>query len=144
MRMIDSRRAFSMSQMMQSSGARPGSQLLMFALTRADRDLATRLRIEIGDPVLRMRRLRTANDVPFCIELSSVPASLVPCLIAQDLANNTHLYQILRDRYGIVPTGSRQRNQCGARYGGRCGASRRYARNQRAALQLSSEMRMDA
>jgi len=103
MRVIDSRRAFSMSQMVRSSGARPGSQLLMFTLTRADRDLATRLNIEIGDPVLRMRRLRTANDVPFCIELSSLPAALVPGLIAQDLAKNMSLYQLLRDRYGVVP-----------------------------------------
>ena len=102
-RVIDSRRAFSMSQMVRSSGARPGSQLLMFALARADRDIAARLNIEIGLPVLRMRRLRTADDVPFCIELSSLPASLVPGLVAQDLANNVSLYQLLRDRYGIVP-----------------------------------------
>ena len=76
----------------------------MFALARADRDLAARLNIEIGLPVLRMRRLRTADDVPFCIELSSLPGGLVPGLVAQDLANSVSLYQLLRDRYGIVPT----------------------------------------
>src|SRR6185437_4903210 len=67
-RVIDSRRAISMSDIVQISGARPGSQLLSFAPEPADCALAARLEIEVGAPVLGIRRLRTADGVPFCIE----------------------------------------------------------------------------
>jgi GntR family transcriptional regulator len=103
-RIIDSRRAFSMSEIVKSSGARPGSRLLVFGPQKADRSLAARLDIEPGAPVMRMRRLRTADDIPFCIETSCIPADLVPGLVAEDLAQNASLYSLLRDRYGLVPT----------------------------------------
>lgn len=103
-RVMDSRRAFSMSQMVRSSGARPGGQLLMFASDAADRDIAAQLNLEAGATVVKMRRLRLADDLPFCIESSCIPAALVPGLVAEDLAHNASLYSVLRDRYGLVPT----------------------------------------
>lgn len=103
-RVIDSRRAFSMSRIVRSSGARPGAQLLAFAPERADRALAARLRIEPGATVICMRRLRTADDIPFCVETSRIAAALVPGLVAEDLAQNASLYDLLRDRYGVTPT----------------------------------------
>ena len=104
MRVMDTRRAFSMTQLVRGSGARPGSRLLMFALGRADRSVASALRIAPGDAIVSIRRLRTANDVPFCIETSLLPRARVPDLVAEDLAQNTSLYQLLRNRYNIVPT----------------------------------------
>ena len=102
-RVIDSRRAFSMSHIVRRSGARPGGQLLMFAPGAADRALAARLGIEPGAATIRIRRLRTADDVPFCIETSCLPGGLVPGLVAEDLAQNASLYDLLRDRYGLLP-----------------------------------------
>jgi GntR family transcriptional regulator len=103
-RMIDSRHAFSMSQIVRSSGARPGGRLLVFAPERADRALAARLRIEPGAALICMRRVRTADDIPFCVETSRIVAALVPGLVAEDLAQNASLYDLLRDRYGVTPT----------------------------------------
>ena len=60
-RVMDSRRAFSMSQMVRRSGARPGGQLLMFARGAADRDLAVELNLEAGATVVKMRRLRAGR-----------------------------------------------------------------------------------
>jgi len=102
-RVIDSRRAFSMSQMVRSSGARPGSQLLIFALDPAHRTVAAQLRIEPGAPVITIRRLRTADGSPICIETSRLPQALVPGLMAEDLAQNASLYELLKDRYGLHP-----------------------------------------
>jgi len=104
MRVMDTRRAFSMTQMVSASGARPGSRLLLFAPGRADRAVAAALRIEPGAPILTIRRLRTADEVPFCIETSILPRARVPDLVAEDLTQNASLYQILRERYNIVPT----------------------------------------
>lgn len=103
-RVMDTRRAFSMTQMVRASGARPGSRLLVFALGRADRAVASALRIDPGAAVVTIRRLRTADEVPFCIETSILPGARIPGLVAEDLTQNASLYQILRDRYNIVPT----------------------------------------
>jgi GntR family transcriptional regulator len=51
-----------------------------------------------------IRRLRTADDVPFCIETTTLPSERVPGLVAEDLAQNASLCALLRDRYGIQPT----------------------------------------
>jgi GntR family transcriptional regulator len=102
-RVIDSRRAFSMSQIVRSSGAQPGSRLLAFGPEKADRVLAARLGLEPGGEVIRTRRLRTADGMPFCIETSCIPAGLVPGLAAEDLAQNASLYELLGRRYGLRP-----------------------------------------
>jgi GntR family transcriptional regulator len=104
MRMMDTRRAFSMTQMVSASGARPGSRLLQFAPGRADRAVAAALRIEPGAAIVTIRRLRTADEAPFCIETSILPSARVPDLVAEDLTRNASLYQTLRDRYHILPT----------------------------------------
>lgn len=102
-RVIDSRRVLSMSDIVQSSGGRPGSQLLSFVFEAAEPALAARLRLEPGTAILRIARLRTADGVPFCIERSAIPAMLVPGLVAEDLAQNASLYALLRERYGLRP-----------------------------------------
>jgi GntR family transcriptional regulator len=51
-----------------------------------------------------IRRLRTADDLPICIETSYMPAALVPGLTAEDLTQNASLYALLRSRYGLEPT----------------------------------------
>jgi GntR family transcriptional regulator len=104
MRVMDTRRAFSMTQMVSASGARPGGRLLLFAPGRADRAVAAALRIAPDAPTVTIRRLRTADEVPFCIETSILPRDRVPDLVAEDLTRDASLYQILRDRYNIVPT----------------------------------------
>jgi GntR family transcriptional regulator len=104
MRVMDTKRAFSMSQIVSGSGARPGGQLLLFTRGKADRETARRLAIAAGAPVFTIRRLRTADDAPFCIESTTLPADRVPGLVAEDLAQNASLYTLLRERYGVLPT----------------------------------------
>jgi GntR family transcriptional regulator len=103
-RVLDSKRAFSMSRMVRNAGARPGSRLLVFAPGTAGHEVAARLTIAPGSAIVTIRRLRLANDLPICIETSILAAARVPGLAAEDLAQNASLYQLLEDRYGIVPT----------------------------------------
>lgn len=103
LRVIDSRRAFSMSDMVRGSGARPGSRLLVFAPGRADRIVAERLDLKHDAGIVTIRRLRTADEVPFCVETSILPSALVPGLVADDLTGNASLYRLLHQRYGIEP-----------------------------------------
>jgi DNA-binding GntR family transcriptional regulator len=102
-RLMDARRAFSMSAIVRGSGAQPGGRLLMFAPGVADRNTAGKLEIQPGAGIVTIRRLRTADGIPFCIEAATLPLARVPGLVAQDLAQNTSLYELLKDRYGIEP-----------------------------------------
>jgi GntR family transcriptional regulator len=103
-RVMDSHRAFSMSQMVRSAGAEPGSRLLAFARGKLDARLAERLDMPAGSAAVTIRRLRTADALPICIETSYLPAAAVPGLTAEDLTNNASLYELLRARYRLEPT----------------------------------------
>ena len=91
-----------LTQMLRMTGAAPGSRLLLFDIIPAPVKIAEKLQLRIGETVVILRRLRLANGTPFCIETSYLPQKLVPDLCAEDFAlENTSLYAILRDRYGI-------------------------------------------
>jgi GntR family transcriptional regulator len=104
---IDSRHVFSLSQQVRSAGARPGSRLLYFAQVAAGKAIAIRLGLDAGAAVIAIRRLRTANNAPVCVETSYLPAALVPGLCAADLTENASLYAVLEQRYGLRPTARR-------------------------------------
>jgi GntR family transcriptional regulator len=103
-RVMDSHRAFSMSQMVRSAGAEPGSRLLMFARLDPEPDIAAKLNLSAGAAAVMIRRLRSADGLPICIETSHLPASAVPGLSAEDLVKNSSLYELLRNRYGLEPS----------------------------------------
>ena len=102
MRRVGKEFAQGLTQMLHTTGAQPGSRLLLFEIKPAPLKISERLKIHIGESVVVLRRLRLANDVPFCIETSYLPYKLVPGLCADDFAlENTSLYSILRNRYEI-------------------------------------------
>jgi GntR family transcriptional regulator len=100
-RPLDGRHTYSMSQIVQSSGGAPGSRLLFFEAAVASAKLAENLGVAAGAPLIAIRRLRTSNGVPFCVETSYLPAERVPGLAAADLLENASLYGILKERFGI-------------------------------------------
>jgi GntR family transcriptional regulator len=106
-RVMDSRHVFSISEQIRSSGAEPGSRLIYFARAGADKEIADRLGIQADAPVIGIRRLRTANRIPFCVETSFLPAERVPGLAAADLMEDASLYSILESRYGLRPVARR-------------------------------------
>ncbi|MDF1514251.1 MAG: GntR family transcriptional regulator [Anaerolineae bacterium] len=102
MRRVGKEFAQGLTQMLRTTGAQPGSRLLLFEIKPASLKISERLNIRLGESVVLLRRLRLANDVPFCIETSYIPYKLVPGLSAEDFAlENTSLYSILRNRYKI-------------------------------------------
>ncbi len=94
-------KALGISKVIQTGGAAPGSRLLFFEATTASRSIAAHLNIVPGTPLIHIKRLRTANGLPFCVESSYLPAARVPGLAAADFIENNSLYEILRQRYGI-------------------------------------------
>ncbi len=91
-----------LTQLLQEEGVAPGSRLISFQVMRAPLKIAEKLSLRLGAQVIVLRRLRTGNGTPFCIETSYLPADLLPGLTAEDFANNNSLYHILRQRYDVT------------------------------------------
>lgn len=89
------------AEVVSQGGARPGSKLLYFEQTVASARVASLLNIQQGAPLLTIRRLRTVDQKPFCIETSYIPAARVPDLVAGDLLEGASLYALLSSRYQI-------------------------------------------
>jgi GntR family transcriptional regulator len=88
-------------QIVARSGAVSGSKLLYFERIAASDKHARQLQQEPGASLLVIKRLRTANGVPFCIETVYLPAAMLPGLVADDLQDGVSLYALLAERYGI-------------------------------------------
>lgn len=96
----DFRQVLSFTEEMKSRGSRPSSKALSFEIKPANAQTAEALRLNAGDDVVRLRRLRQANSLPMGIECSSLPLQVCPDLL--DVFDpRTSLYQTLEERYGI-------------------------------------------
>lgn len=93
--------AVGLTQLLQDEGVSPGSRLLSFHVSPAPLKIAEKLDLRLGSPVIVIRRVRMANDIPFCVETCYLPESLLPGFSAEDFANNTSLYSILRSKYDV-------------------------------------------
>jgi hypothetical protein len=88
-------------------GFRPGARLLEFGPVQADADVAEALRCAVGDKVLRIARLRTADDAPLSLQHAYLRPSLLALEVA-DLERDGSLYRTLERRFGVVPQRARQ------------------------------------
>ena len=91
---------------LERSRMRPTTHLLTRAVLEADERVAEVLSVPVGVPVLHIRRLRLADEVPLAI-LENFLASEFTDLSADELATRG-LYQLFRSR-GTVISVARQR-----------------------------------
>jgi GntR family transcriptional regulator len=89
----------SFTEEMTRRGIRPSSRTLGLRSMKATTAVARRLRLPVGDPVIRFVRLRLADGEPMAVETNHVPAAIVPGLVEADLAGSW--YALLSERYGI-------------------------------------------
>ena len=89
------------SSIVRQCGGEPGSRLLFFERRAADPRVAERLEIKAGDPMIVMQRLRTIDDLPFCIETTHMADARVPGLVADDLLGRSSFYALLKERFGL-------------------------------------------
>lgn len=91
----------SFTEDMRSRGLVPGSRLLDMHRLAANPGLAHRLRVPVGDELIRFARLRLGDDEPIAVETTWIPAAYVPGLEPDDLSGS--LYELLASRYRIWP-----------------------------------------
>jgi GntR family transcriptional regulator len=92
---------------MRAREQRPGAKVLGAEMWPADETTADRLRIKVGQPVFRLRRLRLADAEPLALETSFL--SFIGCerLLENDLERDS-LYQLLDVVYDVPPVEAEQ------------------------------------
>ncbi|NJN15373.1 MAG: GntR family transcriptional regulator [Oscillochloris sp.] len=86
-------------------GRRPGAQVLHQSIEAPSRRVREALRMSIGDPVLHIRRLRSADAQPLMIETLFLDGKRFAALAQRDL-NDQSIWQLLRGEYGVQVGGS--------------------------------------
>jgi GntR family transcriptional regulator len=95
----------SYTQAMSSQGRRPGAQIVDTAVVDAESEVADHLGLAAGAPVLRVERVRYADDEPMAVETVYLDHARFAD-IAAELTADASLYALLEARYGVVPAGA--------------------------------------
>ena len=85
---------------MRAQGLEPSSQLLGVDTISADARLAELLKIRRGLRVVRIERLRMANEEPMALEATHLAEKRFPGL-ASRFAEGLSLYELLSEEYGV-------------------------------------------
>jgi GntR family transcriptional regulator len=89
------------TERIENLGMTPSSSVIDQYVQEASGDVASRLDLPTGAPVLYLHRVRLADDVPVLLEEGYVSVATRPQVIEYDFSQHS-LYQVLRDEYGII------------------------------------------
>jgi len=92
----------SFSEDLIARGYKPGTRIIAQELIDGDDTIRKALKVEQDEKILRLMRLRLADDKPVAIQTTHLPARLVPGLEHRDLTDQS-LFAILRHDYYIYP-----------------------------------------
>jgi GntR family transcriptional regulator len=88
-------------QLIKSSGHVPGISEMSWRQTEADAEIADRLAVDIGTPVIELYRVRTSDGAPVTVERDYFAVSLLP---EQPLSLGPSLYSYLSTVCGVDVT----------------------------------------
>lgn len=103
----------SLTQELADRGLAVGSRILELREIPADNEVASALEIVEGTTVIKIRRLRTGDNLPIGIQTAHLPSKRAPGLIGlgEPLVS---LYATLRNRFGLVPQSALEVYRVGA------------------------------
>lgn len=96
----------SFSEDMRARGLRPSSRLIALEQVLAPPEVAADLGLEAGAPVMRLERLRFADDDPMCLEEAHLPMRFQRVLDDADLELSLH--EALEKAGTVIATGRRR------------------------------------
>ena len=97
----------SFTQDILARGMRPSSRVLDGRIVHASFEMARLFGLAPTVEIVRLTRLRLADDEPLAIETVHIPAPYVPGLLDRDLTAES-LYTVLSREYGLSLRGARQ------------------------------------
>ncbi len=84
-------------------GQRPGGIVLKLRTIQANTEMAKKLNIPEEEKIILLRRLRLTDNEPMAVETAYLPTRYFPGLEEEELGGRS-LYQLMREKYGLVPT----------------------------------------
>lgn len=76
------------------------SDVKSIGVAPADNAIAAQLRLQVGDPVVHIERLRLVEGEPWVYAVTDVPHAIAPGLEGEDLTEQS-LYSLLESKYGV-------------------------------------------
>ena len=95
----------SFTEQMRAIGRSPSSHVVEQRILPATAKIARALRIQEGDSVFEITRLRLADQVPILLETACLSQDRFPALGDRSWSEADSLYQILSQEYGVNVTG---------------------------------------
>lgn len=92
---------YSFSKVMNDKGMNPKDIILKLEVEKVNYKIAKELQIGNEENVVKLQRVRTANNEPMIFETSYIPSKLVPDLSLADM-ENISLYDLLESKFGIT------------------------------------------
>jgi GntR family transcriptional regulator len=92
----------SFTEQMNAIGRKPGSKYVSHRVVPATDKVARALRIEEGDPIIEITRVRLADNVPIMLETACLSITRFPSLADHDWTKDQSLYKMLNEEYGVT------------------------------------------
>lgn len=86
---------------MKKKGLTPSTRILARELVKCDEKVAQTLKINEGDDVIKLSRLRFANDEPIVFVITYIPYRICPGLMTRDLEIES-IYEIIEKESGML------------------------------------------
>ncbi|HTW48580.1 MAG TPA: GntR family transcriptional regulator [Acidobacteriaceae bacterium] len=99
------RQVLSFTEEMKTRGTTPKSRVLSFRIQTAPAEVRKALKLNAGEKVFRLHRVRYGDNVPLGIECSCLPVRLCPSLL-EDYDTTSSLYRALEMRGIFLMTAS--------------------------------------
>ncbi len=97
----DLRKVLGFTANMLEMGLVPSTRVLSKRVANANAFARERLGIQKGQKILRLNRLRLANDLPMMLEIRYIRMDLCPDIHKEDLSSS--LWKVFESRYGRKP-----------------------------------------
>ena len=97
----DLRKVYGFTENMKEMGLVPSTKVLSQMVTAANAFARTRLGLRKGTKILRLRRLRLANNIPMMLETRYIRTDLCPGIQEHKLSSS--LWKVFEDTYGRKP-----------------------------------------
>lgn len=92
----------SYTELLGQIGMQAGAIVLAQVVEPATEAVAAQLKVNPGDPLVRITRQRLMRSEPMSLETSYYPHSRCPGLANLDLTNQS-VYRLIEERYGVAP-----------------------------------------
>ncbi|UCD80813.1 MAG: GntR family transcriptional regulator [Desulfobacterales bacterium] len=97
----DLRKVLGFTKNMTEMGLTPTTKVLSKKVVTANAFARQRLELEKGNKVVRLERLRLADDVPMMLETRYIRTDLCPAIEQEELSSS--LWRVFEEKYGLKP-----------------------------------------